>query len=307
MAYLRPNDAGIIATFKQHYRRKQLEWVFRKIKRREKIDKNAYIVDQRQAMEWSEAIWEDMRKTQTMHNCFRHTGVIFNGVDERSSCSYGDDVKVDEVILRTSQFHLSSEGSSELVLDDSSTDADSSNAPESSFDDSPEGSGVLDAPFDEPIDSSSKPGMNAPSYTSSVLSMQTDMLTTCKFCWKLTPVTHQEKRRANNEMSYMDIADHDSETSCPQISLADYVERRMVNLSVDDGEDNGEDNGEGSSERSGEDNSSTDSGKDSGEDNGEDGEDGRVDNDQDDSETDSEGDRAQPVPESRGNCAERAL
>lgn len=105
-AYLQPMDAGIIATFKQHYRRKQLEWVFGKIKRREKIDKNAYKIDQRQAMEWSEAIWEDMRKTQTMHNCFRHTGVIFNGVDERSSCSYGDDVKVDEVILRTSQFHL---------------------------------------------------------------------------------------------------------------------------------------------------------------------------------------------------------
>ncbi|GMF26654.1 unnamed protein product [Phytophthora fragariaefolia] len=101
-----PMDAGIIATFKQHYRRKQLEWVFRKIKRREKIDKDAYIVDQRQAMEWSEAIWGDMPKTQTMHNCFHRSGVIFNGVDERSSCSYGDDVKVDEVILRTSQFHL---------------------------------------------------------------------------------------------------------------------------------------------------------------------------------------------------------
>ncbi|GMF63037.1 unnamed protein product [Phytophthora fragariaefolia] len=93
-----------------------------------------------------------------------------------------------------------------------------------------------------------------------------------------------------NETSYVDITDHDSETSCAQISLTDYVERRMMDLSVDDGEGNGEDNGEDndkdSSERSGED----DSGKDSGEDNGEDG---RVDNDQDDSETESEGDRTQ--------------
>ncbi|GMF61816.1 unnamed protein product [Phytophthora fragariaefolia] len=100
-------------------------------------------------------------------------------------------------------------------------------------------------------------------------------------------------------MSYVDITDHDSETSSPQISLADYVECRMMNLSVDDGEDNSKDD----NERSGEEDISNDSG----EDNSEGGEDGSVDNDQDDSETESEGDQAQPMPESRGSCAERAL
>ncbi|GMF19541.1 unnamed protein product [Phytophthora fragariaefolia] len=94
------------------------------------------------------------------------------------------------------------------------------------------------------------------------------MLTTCKFYWKLTKVTHQEKKSAKNETSYVDITDHDSETSCPQISLTDYVERRMVDLSVDDGEGDGVDDDEDSSERSGEDDSSTDNGTDSGEDNG---------------------------------------
>ncbi|GMG17712.1 unnamed protein product [Phytophthora fragariaefolia] len=121
-------------------------------------------------------------------------------------------------------------------------------------------------------------------------SKQTDVLTTCTFCWKLTAVTHHEKRSAKNEMNSGDITGHDSETSCPQISLADYVERRMVNLSG-----RRRDNGEGSSERSGEDDSGTDSGKDSGEDNGDDGEDGSADNDQDDNETESEGDQAQPM------------
>ncbi|GMF55395.1 unnamed protein product [Phytophthora fragariaefolia] len=136
-------------------------------------------------------------------------------------------------------------------------------------------------------------------------SKQTVMLTTCTFCWMLMKVTNQEKESAKNETSYVDITDHDSETSCPQISLTDYVERRMVDLSVDDGEDNGEDND--SSDRCGEDDSSTDNGKDRGEDNGEDDVDGRVENDQDDSETEREGDRTQAAPESRGSCAERAL
>ncbi|GMF39115.1 unnamed protein product [Phytophthora fragariaefolia] len=112
---------------------------------------------------------------------------------------------------------------------------------------------------------------------------------------KLTTVTHHEKRSVGNEVNYVDIIDHDSETSCPQISLADYVERRMANLSVDDGEDNSEDSSESSGEYNSEDgsenggeNNSEDSGSDSGLDNGEDGEDGRADNDQDDGKTKSE-------------------
>jgi hypothetical protein len=105
-AFLQPMDAGIIAAFKLRYRRKQVEWVYGKIKRGEDIGKKAYAVDQRQAMEWCEEIWHDMKNTPTIGNCFRHTGVVFNGVDERSGSSYGDDVSVEEVILRASQIHL---------------------------------------------------------------------------------------------------------------------------------------------------------------------------------------------------------
>ncbi|KAE9050066.1 hypothetical protein PR001_g2741 [Phytophthora rubi] len=89
-AYLQPMGSGIIAAFKQRYRRKQLEWVYGKMKRREDVDKKAYAVDQRRAMEWSNEIWQDMQKTRTISNGFRHTGVDFNGVNE-NPCTYGDD------------------------------------------------------------------------------------------------------------------------------------------------------------------------------------------------------------------------
>ncbi|KAE8898638.1 hypothetical protein PF005_g16098 [Phytophthora fragariae] len=82
--------SGIIAAFKQRYRRKQLEWVYGKMKRRKDVDKKAYAVDQRRAMEWSNEIWQDMQKTRTISNGFGHTGVDFNGVNE-NPCTYGDD------------------------------------------------------------------------------------------------------------------------------------------------------------------------------------------------------------------------
>ncbi|GMF65586.1 unnamed protein product [Phytophthora lilii] len=109
-AFLQPMDAGIIATFKLAFRRKQLLWVFDKIKRGDNIDKKAYEVDQLQAMQWSKAIWAEMSGKSTVANCFRHTGIIFNGVHESDSpinqTSYGADAELEDVIIRASQLSL---------------------------------------------------------------------------------------------------------------------------------------------------------------------------------------------------------
>ncbi|KAE9035892.1 hypothetical protein PR003_g10096 [Phytophthora rubi] len=109
-AFLQPMDAGIIAEFKRAYRRKQLRWVYDKIKRAEQIKKgDVYKVDQLQAMKWSKEIWQELQGKATIENCFRHTGIVFNGVDERSKkeTSYSLDVEVEDIILRTADLHLS--------------------------------------------------------------------------------------------------------------------------------------------------------------------------------------------------------
>ncbi|KAG2837185.1 hypothetical protein PC111_g4733 [Phytophthora cactorum] len=55
-AFLQPMDAGIIASFKVAYRRKQLRWVYDKIKNGDSIGKKMYAADQLQAMQWSKDI-----------------------------------------------------------------------------------------------------------------------------------------------------------------------------------------------------------------------------------------------------------
>eukprot|EP00644_Phytophthora_capsici_P004184 jgi/Phyca11/109774/e_gw1.17.84.1 len=109
-AFLQPMDAGIIASFKQAYRRKQLLWVYDKIKHGEIIDKKAYVVDQLQAMEWSKEIWADIQGKATINNCFRHTGIVFNGVKddtgEAELSSYEADIAVEDIIVRASQLSL---------------------------------------------------------------------------------------------------------------------------------------------------------------------------------------------------------
>ncbi|KAL3671662.1 hypothetical protein V7S43_003574 [Phytophthora oleae] len=100
-----PMDAGIIASFKRAYRRKQHLWVYEKPKSGAKIDKDVYKVDQLQAMRWSKDNWEDLQNKATIESCYRHTGIIFNGVDERSTSdsNYGSDVAVEDIIIRASQ------------------------------------------------------------------------------------------------------------------------------------------------------------------------------------------------------------
>ncbi|GMF51174.1 unnamed protein product [Phytophthora fragariaefolia] len=102
-------DAGIIAEFKRAYRRKQLRWVYEKIKRAEQIKKgDVYKVDQLQAMKWSKEIWQELQAKATIENCFRHTGIVFNGVDERSKkeTGYSGDVEVEDIIFRAADLHL---------------------------------------------------------------------------------------------------------------------------------------------------------------------------------------------------------
>ncbi|KAG2935928.1 hypothetical protein PC115_g4736 [Phytophthora cactorum] len=54
-------DADIIASFKVAYRRKQLRWVYDKIKNGDSIGKKVYAVDQLQAMQWSKDIWRELQ------------------------------------------------------------------------------------------------------------------------------------------------------------------------------------------------------------------------------------------------------
>ncbi|KAG6620031.1 Tigger transposable element-derived protein 6 [Phytophthora cinnamomi] len=77
-------DADIIASFKGAYRRRQLRWVYDKIKHAETIKKDVYAVGQLQAMQWSREVWKDLQTKDTIANRFAHTGIIFKGVDERS-------------------------------------------------------------------------------------------------------------------------------------------------------------------------------------------------------------------------------
>ncbi|KAG6572741.1 CENPB protein Homeodomainlike [Phytophthora cinnamomi] len=54
-------DAGIIALLKRAYRRRQLLWVYEKVKDVKKLKKESYAVDQLQAMRWSKEIWQELQ------------------------------------------------------------------------------------------------------------------------------------------------------------------------------------------------------------------------------------------------------
>ncbi|KAE9154878.1 hypothetical protein PF005_g33377 [Phytophthora fragariae] len=110
-AFLQPMDAGVIADFKRSYRKKQLRWVYQKIKRREPITGDAYKVSQLVAMQWCDEIWAEIAKKNTIRNCFRHTGTLFAAVaghewNADNQCTYGEDMRADEIILRASELHL---------------------------------------------------------------------------------------------------------------------------------------------------------------------------------------------------------
>ncbi|EUC58281.1 tigger transposable element-derived protein, partial [Rhizoctonia solani AG-3 Rhs1AP] len=70
-AYIQPLDAGVIASFKAHYRR---EFMKLAIRRDDAGITNIYKIDQRQAMELADAAWEAV-SSNTISNCWKHTGI----------------------------------------------------------------------------------------------------------------------------------------------------------------------------------------------------------------------------------------
>ncbi|KAG6603084.1 CENPB protein Homeodomainlike [Phytophthora cinnamomi] len=103
-------DAGIIALFKAAYKKKQLHWVYNKLRDPDAIKHDPYAIDQLQAMRWSEEVWREITGKKTIKNCFRHTGICYLGPKDTpvdtDGCSYEDDVKVGDVILRLSTLQV---------------------------------------------------------------------------------------------------------------------------------------------------------------------------------------------------------
>ncbi|GMF44258.1 unnamed protein product [Phytophthora fragariaefolia] len=104
-AFIQPVDAGITVSFKAAYKKRQLRYVYNKLREPGSIKQDPYAIDQLQAMKWSDEIWQVTGK-DTIKNCFRHTSVCYldpkDKPDDTTSSSYGDDVQVGEVILRLS-------------------------------------------------------------------------------------------------------------------------------------------------------------------------------------------------------------
>jgi len=74
---LQPLDAGIIAAFKHHYRRKQISWGL------DQLDegRNPYSINQLQAMRWSQGAWNSLEES-VFANCWRHTGFTRENIAE---------------------------------------------------------------------------------------------------------------------------------------------------------------------------------------------------------------------------------
>ena len=71
---LQPLDAGVIATFKQRYKKFQLKHAIHAVATSGASNK-PYAVHQLQAMEWCTSAWEEMPGS-TIRNCWRHTGIV---------------------------------------------------------------------------------------------------------------------------------------------------------------------------------------------------------------------------------------
>ncbi|GMF41319.1 unnamed protein product [Phytophthora fragariaefolia] len=100
-------DAGIVQAGVQE---KTASPGVRKDQGREEAEEGALRLQPVAAMRWSKEIWQEPQGKWAIENCFRHTGIVFNGVDEM----YGDsndttndeDVNVDNIIIRASQLSL---------------------------------------------------------------------------------------------------------------------------------------------------------------------------------------------------------
>ncbi|GMF21282.1 unnamed protein product [Phytophthora lilii] len=90
------------------YKSNQKAWMTGHQERRGDQGSNVYKVDQLQAMSWSKEIWQELQGKATIEICFRHTGIVFNGADERSKeeTSYGQDLKVEDIIIRAAELNI---------------------------------------------------------------------------------------------------------------------------------------------------------------------------------------------------------
>lgn len=74
-------DAGIISAFKRHYRNLHLQGALDKVD--QGLD-NFYKFDQLTAMKWSLVAWKEI-STQTISNCFTHTGLFEESIPSHTS------------------------------------------------------------------------------------------------------------------------------------------------------------------------------------------------------------------------------
>ena len=74
-------DAGIISAFKRHYRNLHLQGALDKVN--QGLD-NFYKFDQLTAMKWNLVAWKDI-STQTISNCFTHTGFFEESIPSHTS------------------------------------------------------------------------------------------------------------------------------------------------------------------------------------------------------------------------------
>jgi hypothetical protein len=58
----------------------------------------SYGVDQLQAIEWCDDIWDDMEKTTIINYCFQHTGILFRDVGASVVAQENNRVDCDEGI-----------------------------------------------------------------------------------------------------------------------------------------------------------------------------------------------------------------
>jgi DDE superfamily endonuclease/Tc5 transposase DNA-binding domain len=77
---LQPLDAGIIATFKKHYRRRQIAWGLDQLD----VGENPYKVNQLQAMRWVRMVWNALNPL-VIGNCWRHTGLLDTSNNNQSN------------------------------------------------------------------------------------------------------------------------------------------------------------------------------------------------------------------------------
>jgi DDE superfamily endonuclease len=97
---LQPLDAGIIAAFKRHYRKHQLNLAL------DQLDdgRNPFKVDQLIAMKWVNRAWNSLLPS-TFQNCWRHTGLINNNTSSEE-ISNEPEITVAEYEYAIEQFKI---------------------------------------------------------------------------------------------------------------------------------------------------------------------------------------------------------